>query len=53
MAYRVHATVESMKMPPFHAALHGPMGVAESPQLPNRNDAMLPPGQRRPFVPSP
>lgn len=41
MPYGKHTLVEAMKPPRLHSPLDGPMGVAEPPQLPNRNDTML------------
>lgn len=41
--YCEYALVKAMETSPFHAPLHRPMGVAEPPQLPDRNDTMLPP----------
>jgi len=48
-----YALVKSMETSNFHARLHRPMGVAKPSKLPDRNDAMLPPGQRRQFMPPP
>jgi hypothetical protein len=42
-----------METPAFHAPLHGAMGVAKPSKLPDRNDTMLPPSQRRQFMPPP
>jgi hypothetical protein len=49
----VHALVKPMKTPTLPRPLHGPMGVAESPQLPNRNHTMLLMGQTRQFMTPP
>jgi hypothetical protein len=41
----VDAAMEAMQPPGSHPSADGPMGVAESPQLPDRDNTMLPAGQ--------
>lgn|GEM_PF-5496591 len=46
----VDTLVESMETPRFHSSLDGSMGVAEPPELSDRNDAVLPIRETRQFL---